>query len=122
MTTITVVFLQCSANGESESLEHIHASELYPKPDDISHDKQLPFPLVDGEGVCYLDDTSEGVIVLTNYRLFIRYKNSFISLPLGLIETLECRDIFFIHLYCKDSRTVRWGESYYDLARVCMCI
>ena len=102
--------LQCTVNGANESLEHIHASELYPKPDTTLDDRPLPFPPLEGEGVSYLDDTSEGVIVLTNYRLFIRYKNSFINLVLGLIESVECRDIFFIHLYCKDARTVRYDS------------
>ena len=32
-----------------------------------------------------------------------------VNIPLGLVEHLEQRDLFYIHLYCKDARCYRLG-------------
>ena len=69
---------------------------------------QVPFPELNGEYVEYLDKTTDGVIALSNYRLFVRFKESFVNRPLGLIESVEYRDIFYIHVCCKDAHSFKW--------------
>jgi len=65
--------------------------------------------IVSGEGVKYLGHTDDGVLALTNYRLFL-LKNSTsseTSVPLGLIETSQVRDLFHLLISCKDASTVK---------------
>lgn len=96
-------------NDEPASLEHVKKSDVFPKKTLISEDDRLrvPFPLLSGESAEYLGRTADGVVVLTNFRLLIRYVDSFINVPLGLIESVEIRDIFYLHVYCKDATAVR---------------
>lgn len=46
-------------------------------------------------------------MVLSNYRLFIQARDKHFNIPLGLIDQVECRDIFFLHINCKDARCIR---------------
>ncbi|KAJ8312915.1 hypothetical protein KUTeg_010288 [Tegillarca granosa] len=94
---------------EPASLECIHKSELFPKKQLVTEDDSLhvPFPLLCGEAVEFLGRTSDGVIALSNFRLLIRCKDSFINISLGLIESVECRDIFYLSVNCKDATVVR---------------
>lgn len=81
-------------------------SEVYPKKQ-IKRDQVgllVPFMSLCGESVEFLGKTSEGVIALSNYRLFIE---SFVNIPVGLIEAVEYRDIFHLHIFSKDARTIR---------------
>lgn len=57
----------------------------------------------------YLGRTDDGVLALSNYRLFLQRKstNEEISIPLGLIESLQSRDLFHLIVYCKDASTVK---------------
>ncbi|XP_064647718.1 myotubularin-related protein 3-like [Lineus longissimus] len=98
-----------ASQDHETSLEHIHSSEYYPKQEMIVDDEtlQVPFPCLCGEGVRYLGRTADGIIALSNYRIVVCFKDSFINVPLGLIEIIECRDIFFLMIYCKDSRIIR---------------
>ena len=98
-------------NGEPASLETILASELYPKKPLVSDDAALqpPYPTIPGESIEFLGRTAEGVIALSNFRLFIRHGHSVMNIPLALIDTIECRDIFFLYVYCKDARSLRWA-------------
>ena len=84
-------------------------SDVFPKKTLVSEDERLrvPFPLLSGESAEYLGRTADGIAVLTNFRFLIRYVDSFINVPLGLIESVETRDIFFLHVYCKDATAVR---------------
>ncbi len=95
--------------GELSSMEHILASELYPKKPLTSDDTSLqpPHPPVPGESIEFLGRTADGVIDLSNFRLFIRHGQSVMNIPLALIDTIECRDIFFLYVYCKDARSLR---------------
>lgn len=68
---------------------------------------QLPFRLICGEKLEYKCDTTEGVLALTNYRLFIKGKNTNFNIPVGVIEQVENRDIFFLHVNGKDGRCIR---------------
>lgn len=91
------------------SIVHIQASELYPKKSPYSEDLNLSvsFPLLHGEYAIYLGRISEGFITLSNFRLFVQTNETFFNLPLGLIEQVECKDIFYLHIYCKDARSIR---------------
>ena len=85
------------------------ASELYPKQVLESEDDTLvvPFPPLCGESVQFLGRTADGVAALSNFRFFVRYNDSFVNIPLGLIDSIECRDIFYLYIYCKDARSIR---------------
>ena len=69
---------------------------------------QVPFPPLYGEYVQFLGRTSDGVIALSNFRLLIRQKKSFVNIPLGLIDLVDTREIFYLTLYCKDGTTYRY--------------
>lgn len=68
---------------------------------------QVPFPLLSGESVEYLGRTADGVIALSNFRVLIKFKDSFVNVPIGLIDFVESRDIFHIAIYCKDATVVK---------------
>lgn len=109
----------------------IRAAELYPKDPIEKEDAQLNIPyqerkcltqndldvlylnisifLVAGEAVKYLGRTDDGVLALSNYRIFLLKKstNEEISIPLGLIESMQSRDLFHLIIYCKDASTVK---------------
>lgn len=40
---------------------------------------QVPFPVLQGEGVEYLGQADEAIIAISNYRLHIKYKDSVIN-------------------------------------------
>ena len=73
--------------------------------------RQVPYPELPGEFVEYLGRTTDGVIALSNYRLFVRFKESFVNQPLGLIESVEYRDIFYIYVCCKDAHSFRYQRT-----------
>lgn len=62
---------------------------------------------VPGEGVKYISETTDGVLALTNYRIFVRREQQEKSVPLGLIDTVQSRDLFHLIISCKDANTVR---------------
>lgn len=103
----------------------VKALEMYPKPQLIRdpssrEDKELtiPFDEIPGEAVQYLGETAEldGIIALSNYRLHITRaptqpqqpqqvgSPSCINIPLTCIESVEQRELFYVHVYCKDAR------------------
>lgn len=53
--------------------------------------------------------TDDGVLALSNYRIFLQKLSTNIetSVPLGLIESAQCRDLFHLMIYCKDASTVK---------------
>lgn len=68
----------------------------------------VPFPLMCGEAIRYLGRTADGVVALSTYRLFVHCRRApFLNVPLGLIEMVECRDIFHLYVYCKDAHSFR---------------
>ncbi len=69
---------------------------------------------MNGEFVTFLGRTSDGVIALSNFRLFVRQKKSFVNVPLGLIDIVDTREIFYLTIYCKDATTVRLVHVYID--------
>jgi hypothetical protein len=68
---------------------------------------QLPFTSICGEELEHKTEVSDGILYLSNYRLFLQTKQVTYNIPLGLVESVECRDIFFLHLNCKDARCIR---------------
>ncbi|XP_071195832.1 phosphatidylinositol-3,5-bisphosphate 3-phosphatase MTMR4-like isoform X2 [Salvelinus alpinus] len=102
---------QTDSMGEEgpPSLEYIQAKDLFPPKELVSEDDnlQVPFPALQGEGVEYLGRADDAVIAISNYRLHIKFKDSVINVPLMLIEGVECRDMFQLHIVCKDSKVVR---------------
>uniref|UniRef100_A0A8C7MWE1 phosphatidylinositol-3,5-bisphosphate 3-phosphatase n=1 Tax=Oncorhynchus kisutch TaxID=8019 RepID=A0A8C7MWE1_ONCKI len=91
------------------SLEYIQAKDLFPPKELVSEDEnlQVPFPALQGEGVEYLGRADDAVIAISNYRLHIKFKDSVINVPLMLIESVESRHMFQLHITCKDSKVVR---------------
>lgn len=100
-----------------QSLSNI-ASELFPKAMLQIEDSGggglsteglvVPFTPVCGESPKYIVRTADGVLVLSNYRIFLLMADgSNHNIPLGLIEQLEVKDIFYLHVLCKDARSVR---------------
>lgn len=86
-------------DGHSQTDTTIQAS--------TSQQPALPFRLICGESLEYECDTTEGILALTNYRLFIKGKNTTFNIPIGVIEQVENRDIFFLHVSGKDGRCIR---------------
>jgi len=76
-----------------------------------------------GEETVKTFTTTEGTLVLTNYRLFVQEKNAHFNIPLGLVELVECRDIFFVHVHCKDARYMRVSfHNNESAAEVAKCV
>lgn len=91
--------------------EFVRAAELFPKIPIEKDDDNLivPFTELPGEFVKYLGQTDDGILALSNYRLFLlkTSTNSETSIPLGLIEQIQSRDLFHLYISCKDANTIR---------------
>lgn len=93
---------------QPSSMVYVQASELFPKKTLASEDAdQVPFPELCGESVERLEKTSDATFALSNFRLFICFKDSFVNIPLRLIESLEMKDLVLIDVNCKDARSYR---------------
>lgn len=101
--------LNCFGEEGPPSLEYIKAKDLFPQKELVKEDEslQVPFSVLQGEGVEFLGCANEAIIAMSNYRLHIKFKDSVINVPLRLIETVESRDMFQLHIICKDSKIVR---------------
>ncbi|RWS30682.1 myotubularin-related protein 3-like isoform X3 [Leptotrombidium deliense] len=69
----------------------------------------IKFPKLKGELMNYKGATTEGIIILTNYRIFLCYNNILInpvSMPVGAIETAEVRDLVYLHIHTKLARSL----------------
>lgn len=91
------------------SLEYIQAKDLFPHKELVKEEEslQVPFTVLQGEGVEYLGYASDAIIAISNYRLHIKFKDSVINVPLRMMESVESRDMFQLHIVCKDSKVVR---------------
>ncbi|KAJ1524366.1 hypothetical protein ONE63_010867 [Megalurothrips usitatus] len=114
--------MEHSADHQPSSLQPVCHAELYPKATlQIIEDSggggtsadglqplTVPFTPVCGEAVKCLGRTADGVLALSNYRIFLLMTDgSSHNIPLGLIENLEVKEIFYLHVFCKDARSVR---------------
>ncbi|XP_060662532.1 myotubularin-related protein 4 isoform X1 [Drosophila nasuta] len=95
------------------SICFIRAAESYPKSQMEKEDAQLsvPFQELAGESIKYLGRTDDdGILALSNYRIFLSKKSTSTLetyIPLGLIESVQVRDLFQLVVNCKDASTVR---------------
>ena len=90
----------------------VKASEVFPMRTPVKEHEKLTacHPLVPGECFLFIGETRAGVVSLSNYRIHVTCPNSnpgFINIPLGLVESAEQRDLFYLHIYCKDARSYR---------------
>ncbi|XP_065366478.1 myotubularin-related protein 3 isoform X3 [Calliphora vicina] len=103
--------MEASDGSPPPSLCMIRAAELFPKPQMEKEDLQLKvaFQELAGESVKYLGRTDDGVLALSNYRIFLQKSSTNVetSIPLGLIESAQCRDLFHLIICCKDASTVK---------------
>ncbi|XP_063049675.1 myotubularin-related protein 3 [Engraulis encrasicolus] len=91
------------------SLECIQANQIFPRKPPVleQDDLQVPYAELDGESTRYVGLAEDAVIAMSNYRLHIKYRESIVNVPLQLIESVECRDMFQLHITCKDCKVVR---------------
>lgn len=97
-----------------QSICHLHASELFPKHTYVECEDEtltVPFTPLSGESIVALGRTSDGVLALSNYRLYLQLNQACYNIPLGLIEQLEVKEIFFLHIGCKDARSLSCAFS-----------
>ncbi|XP_067458366.1 myotubularin-related protein 3 isoform X2 [Thunnus thynnus] len=99
-----------------QSLECIQANQIFPKKSPVLEEEnmQVPFLQLHGEFTEYVGRAEDAIIAMSNYRLHIKFKESVVnscccevSVPLQLIESVECRDMFQLHVTCKDCKVVR---------------
>ncbi|KAK0167358.1 hypothetical protein PV327_004765 [Microctonus hyperodae] len=97
-----------------QSICHLGASELFPKHTHFESDDpslSIPFKPLSGEFVVALGRTADGILALSNYRLYLQLSQACYNIPLGVIEQLEVKEIFFLHIGCKDARSVSCAFS-----------
>ncbi|XP_028270836.1 phosphatidylinositol-3,5-bisphosphate 3-phosphatase MTMR3 isoform X2 [Parambassis ranga] len=99
-----------------QSLECIQANQIFPKKSPVLEEEnmQVPFPELHGEFTEYVGRAEDAIIAMSNYRLHIKFKESVVNVPLQLIETMECRDMFQLHVTCKDCKVVRCQFSTFE--------
>ena len=99
----------CTIISPLESISH----ELsLPKIDQcLINLNDLPFDLLAGEEFReHGHDSSDGIIYLTTYRLFVFTNESscsFINCPIRLIDSIEMKDNIYLYIQCKDFRSFR---------------
>uniref|UniRef100_A0A8D2ZF28 phosphatidylinositol-3,5-bisphosphate 3-phosphatase n=1 Tax=Scophthalmus maximus TaxID=52904 RepID=A0A8D2ZF28_SCOMX len=76
--------------------------------------QSVPFPELHGEFAEYVGRAEDAIIAMSNYRLHIKFKESVVNVPLQLIESVECRDMFQLHVTCKDCKVVRCQFSTFE--------
>ncbi|XP_056677494.1 myotubularin-related protein 3 isoform X3 [Monodelphis domestica] len=98
------------------SLECIQANQIFPRKQLIREDEnlQVPFLELHGESTEFVGRAEDAIIALSNYRLHIKFTESLVNVPLQLIESVECRDIFQLHLTCKDCKVIRCQFSTFE--------
>eukprot|EP00094_Tigriopus_californicus_P000837 TCALIF_00809-PA protein Name:"Similar to MTMR3 Myotubularin-related protein 3 (Homo sapiens)" AED:0.09 eAED:0.11 QI:0/0/0/1/1/1/3/0/1109 len=90
-----------------------------------------PFRLLAGENVRHEARLTEGgFICLTDYRLCATVgaaESAFVSMPLGLVDYVELRELFYLHVFGKDARYVcltfennAMAESWIQLLQECL--
>ncbi|XP_056130717.1 myotubularin-related protein 3 isoform X2 [Lampris incognitus] len=99
-----------------QSLECIQANQIFPKKSPVLEEEnmQVPFPELHGEFTEYVGRAEDAMIAMSNYRLHIKFKESVVNVPLQLIESVECRDMFQLHVTCKDCKVVRCQFSTFE--------
>ncbi|XP_051777508.1 myotubularin-related protein 3 isoform X1 [Erpetoichthys calabaricus] len=109
------------------SLEDVQANQIFPRKHPVLEEKnlQVPYPELHGEFTEYVGRAEDAIIALSNYRLHIKFRDSVVngyshscscevSVPLQLIECVECRDMFQLHITCKDCKVIRCQFSTFE--------
>ena len=104
-------------NGDRSEEDKETSSELSASPHNLTMSNLVLLP---GETVSHWGKTRDDAndIVLSNYRLHVSLSstsqevdsetgNLFVNVPLSCIESVEAKDLFFIHVNCKDARYYR---------------
>lgn len=91
---------------QPNSICHVQPIQFYPL-SQVDSKKNLPFSLMPGEMELHSGTSVDGLIMITNYKLFLQIGNNQHHIPLGLIEVVEHRDLFYLQIGCKDARTYR---------------
>ncbi|XP_071520324.1 phosphatidylinositol-3,5-bisphosphate 3-phosphatase MTMR3 isoform X3 [Panulirus ornatus] len=95
--------------ADTSTYQVLAAQDSYPKQicqfDEPS--LSIPFIPLSGEYAQFVGRTSDGLIALSNYRIFLQQRDATYHVPLGVIETIECREIFFLFLLCKDTKSYK---------------
>ncbi|XP_026124782.1 phosphatidylinositol-3,5-bisphosphate 3-phosphatase MTMR3 isoform X3 [Carassius auratus] len=106
-----------------QSLECIQANQIFPRKPPVldDDDLQVPFPELHGECTTFVGRAEDAIIAMSSYRLHIKFKESVVnncscevSVPLQLIESVECRDMFQMHITCKDCKVIRCQFSTFE--------
>ncbi|XP_074118015.1 phosphatidylinositol-3,5-bisphosphate 3-phosphatase MTMR4 isoform X2 [Sminthopsis crassicaudata] len=123
---VSCSMLSCFGEEGPPSLEYIQAKDLFPPKELVKEEEnlQVPFTVLQGEGVEFLGRAADALIAISNYRLHIKFKDSVINVPLRMIDSVESRDMFQLHIACKDSKVVRCHFSTFKqcqewLSRLC---
>ncbi|KAG0721169.1 Myotubularin-related protein 3 [Chionoecetes opilio] len=95
--------------GDTSTYQVLAAQDSYPKQicqfDEPS--LSIPFIPLSGEYAQFVGRTSEGLIAHSNYRVFLQQRDATYHIPLGVVEVVECREIFFLYLLCKDTKSYK---------------
>ncbi|KAB5567568.1 hypothetical protein PHYPO_G00234220 [Pangasianodon hypophthalmus] len=99
-----------------QSLECVQANQIFPRRPPVLEEEalQVPFPELHGEFTKYVGRAEDAVIAMSSYRLHIKFKESIVNVPLQLIESVECRDMFQLHITCKDCKFIRCQFSTFE--------
>ncbi|XP_015221554.2 myotubularin-related protein 3 isoform X2 [Lepisosteus oculatus] len=99
-----------------QSLECIQANQIFPRKHPVLEEDnlQVPFPELHGEFTEYVGRAEDAIIAMSSYRLHIKFKESVVNVPLQLIESVECRDMFQLHVTCKDCKVIRCQFSTFE--------
>nr|XP_022920445.1 myotubularin-related protein 3 [Onthophagus taurus]XP_022920446.1 myotubularin-related protein 3 [Onthophagus taurus]XP_022920447.1 myotubularin-related protein 3 [Onthophagus taurus] len=92
---------------QPNSICHVRPIQMYPMPPTTADKIDLPFVLLAGESVTRTGTSVDGLLVLTSYRLYVQLCDTQHHIPLGLIESVEQRELFHLHISCKDARSFR---------------
>lgn len=71
---------------------------------------QVPFPELNGESVQYLERTSDAVLALSNFRLFIRFKDSFVNVSWNFVEFQKAA-YYWLTPKFSDLEIWKWSKS-----------
>lgn len=104
---------------------------IFPKKNPVCDDDSLMrtfsdiVPILSGEYICFVGPSGKfnhEILVITNYRLFLLMNdsldssalnhdasdyNSFINVPIMIIESIEIREILYIYVFLKNAKTIR---------------
>uniref|UniRef100_A0A8C8J9J2 phosphatidylinositol-3,5-bisphosphate 3-phosphatase n=1 Tax=Oncorhynchus tshawytscha TaxID=74940 RepID=A0A8C8J9J2_ONCTS len=117
---INYTFSEWQEEEGQESMECIQANQIFPRKPPVLEEEslQVPFPELHGEFTEYVGRAEDAIIAMSRYRLHIKFKESIVNVPLQLIETVECRDMFQLHVTCKDCKVVRCQFSTLEQCQV----